>query len=281
MWAFLLSACFASLERYAALNYKFTMSEPIQSRQKHLNELYFGKSEKAIKFQGWLVLFDIAIIIFFMLAPFMERDRNFYIVDYLVAGILAIDMFMRAFAYGNIKKFLRRPIFWTDLAVLLSLLIPLHSANLGFLRILSVYSLVNSESFWHVINSGKWNDTPIETRTKAVSNFIIFVFFTSAIVHTFFAGQVPNINSFVDSLYFTVTTLSTTGFGDITLPGTFGRILSIAIMIGGVSLFIRLLQVIMRADKVRHECPKCGLMLHDYDAVCCKACGIVLNIRNE
>jgi voltage-gated potassium channel len=89
------------------------------------------------------------------------------------------------------------------------------------------------------------------------------------------------IRNYADALYFTVTTLTTTGFGDITLSGTAGRLLSVLIMIIGVSLFIRLVQVLFRPSKVQHECPNCGLLRHDPDAVHCKHCGIVLHISNE
>ena len=75
--------------------------------------------------------------------------------------------------------------------------------------------------------------------------------------------------------------LTTTGYGDITLPGTPGRLISVAIMIFGVTLFLRLAQVLFRPAKVRHTCPTCGLQRHEPDAVCCKACGTVLNIPNE
>ena len=33
-------------------------------------------------------------------------------------------------------------------------------------------------------------------------------------------GRNPEIGNYVDALYFTVTALTTTGFGDITLQGT-------------------------------------------------------------
>ena len=57
------------------------------------------------------------------------------------------------------------------------------------------------------------------------------------------------ITNYVDALYFTVTTLSTTGFGDITLVGNSGKLLSVAIMIFGISLFLRLVQVVLRPPK--------------------------------
>ena len=60
-----------------------------------------------------------------------------------------------------------------------------------------------------------------------------------------------------------------------------GRLLAVVIMVVGVSLFLRLLQSIFRPNKVRFECPDCGLMVHDPDAVHCKACGKMLKIPNE
>ena len=86
-------------------------------------------------------------------------------------------------------------------------------------------------------------------------------------VHSTFAARSPDINSYFDSLYFTVSSLTTTGYGDITLPGPWGRLLSIIIMVVGISLFVRLAQVILRPNKIVHPCSDCGLRRHDPDAV--------------
>ena len=89
------------------------------------------------------------------------------------------------------------------------------------------------------------------------------------------------IGNYADALYFTVTALTTTGFGDITLPGTTGRMITVVIMIFGVTLFLNLAQALFSPPKVRFTCPTCGLQRHDVDAVHCKACGNVLNIPDE
>jgi voltage-gated potassium channel len=91
----------------------------------------------------------------------------------------------------------------------------------------------------------------------------------------------PGVTNYIDALYFTVTTVTTTGFGDITLQGPLGRPISIVIMIFGVTLFLRLLQTLVRPYKVRYPCPTCGLQRHEVDASHCKACGTVLNIPDE
>lgn len=252
-----------------------------QTRQEQLRELYFGGSGAALRFQSWMLLLDVVLIAFFIVAPFIERDAVFFILDYSIAAILAIDLGLRAFAFGNVRQWLRRPIVWADFAVLASLVAPILAANLGFLRIMRIYSLVQGENLWRVMGRGRWVDTNVQDTVRAAANLVIFVFVAASLVHAGFAGRAHNINSYLDSLYFTVTTLSTTGYGDVVLPGPWGKVLSILIMIGGVSLFIRLAQVTMRGGKVRHACRGCGLLRHDPDAIHCKACGARVRIPHD
>ena len=187
-----------------------------------------------------MLLLDVTLIAFFIVAPFIERDAVFFILDYAFAAILAIDLGLRAFAFGDVRRWLRRPNVWVDFAVLASLVAPVFAANLGFLRIMRIYSLVQGENLWRVLARGRWADTNVQDTVRAAANLVIFVFVAASLVHASFAGRANDINSYLDSLYFTVTTLSTTGYGDVVLPGPWGKVLSIIIMIGGVSLFIRL-----------------------------------------
>jgi voltage-gated potassium channel len=112
-------------------------------------------------------------------------------------------------------------------------------------------------------------------------HLLVFIFIMTGVVYESQHAKNPLIANYVDALYFTVTTLTTTGFGDITLTGTWGRLISVVVMIAGVTLFLRLAQVLFRPTKVRFPCPQCGLQRHDLDAVHCKACGVVLNIPDE
>jgi voltage-gated potassium channel len=115
----------------------------------------------------------------------------------------------------------------------------------------------------------------------ACANFAVFLFVTTGFVYETQHAHNPGIHNYIDALYFTVAALTTTGFGDITLPGTLGRLISIIIMIFGVTLFFGLARAVLIPNKVRFRCPKCALLRHDPDAVHCKACGEVLNIPND
>ena len=52
--------------------------------------------------------------------------------------------------------------------------------------------------------------------------------------------------------------------------------LSIVMMIVGISLFLRMVQVLFRPRKLHHRCASCGLSEHESDAVHCKRCGALL-----
>ena len=115
----------------------------------------------------------------------------------------------------------------------------------------------------------------------SIVNLVVFIFVITAVVYISQVNSNPAINNYVDALYFTIATLATTGFGDITLVGTLGRLLAVLIMIFGISLFLRLIQTIFRPSKINYECQVCGLNRHDVDAVHCRHCGQILHITTD
>ncbi len=246
-----------------------------------LRALYHGTSRTAVRFRLAVLIVDLAIIAFFMAAPLLRGEGLiFYVIDYLIAAVLIADLAARASAYSNLRDWLRKPIVWIDLFVLGTLLFPPLMFNLGFLRVLRLWTLIHSDFFWRTIGR-RYDDTRVEEIVKALSSLVTFIFVATGFVYTSFMGRYEGISGYIDALYFTVTSLTTTGYGDILLPGDWGRIVSILIMLGGVTLFVRLGQTLLRPHKVRHPCDRCGLQTHDPDAVHCKACGNLLCIPDE
>ena len=245
-----------------------------------LHELYYGDTPAAVRFRiGWVIV-DIIIIGFFVAVPLIRGRPIFLVADYAIAALLAADLAARALATGNLRRWFCQTSTWVDLFVLATLLFPQWLFNLGFLRVLRLWTLVHSDIFWRTIGR-RYDDTRVEDISRAVANLVTFVFIITGFVYTSFAGRAEGLNHYVDALYFTVTSLTTTGYGDILLPGSWGRVLSIVTMVVGITLFVRLAQTVFRPHKVRFRCPRCGLGVHDPDAVHCKACGELINIPND
>lgn len=245
-----------------------------------LRELYHGQSERAVRFRFGVIAIDLVIVGFFIAAPFLRDSVAFLYIDYLIAALMAADIGARMLAWRRFWAGFRSPLLWLDLFVLMTLLAPQWLFNLGFLRVLRLLTLVHSEFFWNTVGR-RFDDTRWEDVTRAATTLLTFVFVMTGFVYTSFVGQHAHIGGYVDALYFTMSTLTTTGFGDIVLPGTWGKLLSILIMVLGISLFVRLAQALVKPYKVRFPCPTCGLSRHDPDAVHCKACGTLINIPNE
>jgi len=244
-----------------------------------LRLLYHSSAPGAVRFQITILIVDLAIIAFFIASPILRDSASFLWIDYSIAALLALDLVARGLASTHVLRWLRQPAVVIDIFILVTLLAPTWLFNLGFLRILRLWTLTRSALVWRPLEKrglAEYRD-PIQ----AVINLLVFVFVVTGFVYTAFARRDLGIASYMDALYFTVTTMTTTGFGDITLPGPFGKLASIIIMIIGISLFVRLAQLVFRPVKVTFPCPQCGLKRHEPDAVHCKACGHLLNIPDE
>ena len=247
----------------------------------YLSELYQGKSKKSVYFRLGLVVFDVITISFFIMTSMVEISPLIIVIDFAIALILSLDFLSRFLIAKNRVKYMVQPITVLDLIVILALLAPTVVENLAFLRVFRALRLLRSYRLLRELRDQFKFFSRNEELIQSVLNLFVFIFVVSALVYVFQHEENPKIVNYADALYFTVSTLTTTGFGDITLHGTIGRLLSITIMVLGVALFLKLVQAVFRPAKVPFECPDCGLKRHEQDAVHCKHCGRVLHIETE
>lgn len=253
-------------------------SAGFKARLKHL---YYGESVASRRFRYGLIAFDLVTILLFFLTTFEADARWHSTFDVLLGILIAVEFVARVWVTTNKRRLLVSWFTLADLVVIASLLIPAFAENWGFLRILRAMRFMRS---YHMIRDLRSNVPWLAENQEVIEraiNFTVFVFMVTSFVFVTQRSINPDINNYIDALYFTVTTLTTTGFGDITLKGPWGRLESVIIMIIGVSLFLRLLQAMFRPNKVRYTCPECALTHHDPDAVHCKHCGFRLKIRNR
>jgi voltage-gated potassium channel len=251
------------------------------SFRERLRRLYNGHSARAHRFRYSLLAFDIITIIFIVGTSFIPREPWIEYLDVLFGIVILLDFCARIWVSHRPAKEFLHPATWADLVAIFSFLAPIVGEGLGFLRILRTLRLLHTYQLLSRLRKQSTFFRRNEESIVAVINLIVFLFIMTGIVYETQHWRNPDIRNYVDALYFTVTALTTTGFGDITLTGSMGRLIAVIIMIFGVTLFLRLLQTLLRPQKVRHPCPTCGLQRHEADAVYCKACGEVLNIPDE
>ena len=244
-------------------------------------ELYYGTDDSALRGRFVILSVDVLILVYFVITTFLPFERWIEYVDFVIAAWLLLEFTSRTLADDDRLRFVTQPMSLVDLAIIISLLLPAVIGNFAFLRVLRALRLARSYVITRRLRTRSKFFASNEDVIFSTLNLLVFIFVVTAIVYVLQADTNPSINNYIDALYFTTTTLTTTGFGDITLVGSTGRLLAVVIMIVGVALFLRLVQTIFRPSKVRYECETCGLMRHEFDAVHCKHCGHELHIRTE
>ncbi len=253
----------------------------LQRLHQRIDHLYNGDSVQARYFRWGLLAFDGVTILYFIIASFFHHVDDLHIVEEGIGIIYLLEFSARLFISKSRLRTIFHPVGLADLIVIASLLAPTLAENFSFLRVIRALRLLRS---YHMLKSLRTQSDFVRLHEDvifSVVNLLVFIFVITAVVYVSQVGINPAIKSYVDALYFTIATLTTTGFGDITMIGTSGRILAVLIMIFGISLFLRLIQTIFRPGKIRYECPTCGLNRHDPDSVHCKHCGTVLHIITE
>jgi voltage-gated potassium channel len=246
-----------------------------------LRELYEAETPAAIRFRYSLMVFDLATIVFVVVTSFLEGNPFLELADAAIGLVVLAEFIARLSISRRPWHEVLQPLGLADVAVIISFLAPVGGEGFGFLRVLRLLRLFRS----YRIASRMRRDFSFVRRNYdtivAGTNLFVFLFGMTAVVYESQHRHNPAIGNYLDALYFTVATVTTTGFGDITLTGTSGRLLAIAMMIVGVSLFVRMVQVLFRPRRLHLRCSSCGLSEHDSDAIYCKRCSALLTLEAE
>ncbi|MGD1902187.1 MAG: ion channel [Geitlerinemataceae cyanobacterium] len=117
------------------------------------------------------------------------------------------------------------------------------------------------------------------------------ILFTLAAIVTIFAGPIyevehranpENFATVLDAIYFSIVTMTTVGFGDMTPVSSAGRLLTVLMILTGVALIPWQIgqlieQLVKSARRVSVVCPGCGHDRHDREAQFCARCGTQLD----
>ena len=214
---------------------------PFRRAQVSIRELYEGGRTAAHRFRYALLVFDLVTLLFIVATSFVPRNDVIEMLD-VVFGIVILADFRRASAYqpppaarpaasGHMGRH-RGDRVVPRAAGGRGRGLPAHPAHFAAAAQLPAAGAAARDSAYFRAQRGDHH------RGRAISSVFLFVM-TGFVYETQHASN-PHIINYADALYFTVTALTTTGFGDITLPGTTGRLISVVIMIFGVTLFFRL-----------------------------------------
>lgn len=199
-------------------------------------------------------------------------------IDTLILSLFVGEYLLRLWSAENRIRYVFSLYALIDLLAILPFL--LRSGNVKFIRIfrwfriLRLIRFVGGKTIFGYVSS---EDSAIFTRILFTLFVIIFVF-SGLIYQVEHPTNPEKFRTFLDAVYFSVATMTTVGFGDVTPITEAGRSLTVLMIITGIALIPWQLgdlikRLVKTGNQVETICPTCSLALHDADAAFCKRCG--------
>jgi voltage-gated potassium channel len=153
-----------------------------------------------------------------VVTSFAQGSALLELIDAAIGLTVLVDFLARLSLSRQRLHDLLQPLSLADIAVIISFLTPVSGHGLGFLRALRALRLFRS----YRVASRMRHDFPFVQRNYetiiAGIHLFVFLFVMTAVVYETQYRHNPEITNYVDALYFTVATLTTTGFGDPPQP---------------------------------------------------------------
>jgi voltage-gated potassium channel len=212
-----------------------------------------------------------------------EIREYLHVIDIIILMIFVVEYGLRLWSTEGKIKYLVSVYSIIDLMAILPFLIGIGDISFirlfRWFRILRLIRFVNRKYLFGVSSE----DGVIFARILFTLFVIIFVY--SGLIYQFEHPANPNVfKTFFDAFYFSVVTMTTVGFGDVTPVSEFGRLLTVLMILTGIALIPwqigdLIKRLVKTTNQVETVCLGCGLAFHDVDALFCKKCG--KDLKNE
>ncbi len=212
--------------------------------------------------------------------PEIVRSR-LDLLDTMILWVFAIEYVVRWWGAENKIKHVFSLYSIIDLLAILPFLIGTFDIQFirvfRWFRVLRLLRFIEGKTIFGYVSS---EDSRIFARILLTLFIIIFVY-SGLIYQTEHPKNPEKFGTFLDAVYFSVATMTTVGYGDVTPTTETGRFLTILMILTGIALIPWQLgdlikRLVKTTNKVEMICPGCNLAYHDADAQFCKACGTKL-----
>lgn len=203
------------------------------------------------------------------------------ILDQVILVLFTVEYFVRLWVAERSLKFIFSFYGLIDLVAILPMVLGfIDTRSLRLIRWLRILRLARffEQKIWVTRISGA--ESLILARIIFTLFAIIFIY-SGAIYQAEHQANSEKFVTFLDAVYFSVVTMTTVGFGDITPVSEAGRGLTILMILTGIALiptqvgnFIQ--QFTKEPEPRRVACDRCGLLGHESDAQFCRQCGAQL-----
>lgn len=263
----------------------------------HLHIDNYG-TKYGVLMEGFFFLINFLAIALFVAETLKlsESSMNFiHISELVLVSIFIVEYAIRMWVAEKKIKHFFNIYSLIDLVAIVPVVVAF--VNLGFVRIfriLRIFRVLRAMRVLRFQRALKSSHTIFGdlSETKLIIGRIILTIFTIIFVSSGFIWAIESrlnpegFGTILHAMYFSIVTLTTVGYGDVTPISMWGKVVAVLMIISGVALIPwqvgKLIQAfVFSKTKVKVVCSKCGLGHHDPDAVHCKLCGHVIKRKKE
>jgi voltage-gated potassium channel len=262
-----------------------------------LHEIIFeADTPEGKAFDVILLILIAASVLTVMLESIEPLQRQyatlFTVVEWVFTVFFTIEYLLRLYCVLRPMKYATSFFGIIDLLAVLPSYLALFLPTAQYFLIIRAFRLIRIFRIFkmaHFINEG---DIIIQALRASRAKITVFLTFVSllviiigAVMYLIEGGSNEGFSSIPRGVYWSVVTLTTVGYGDITPRTELGQLISAVVMILGYAI-IAVPTGIVSAEFVKEyksgrantqACRYCGQEGHDSDAIHCKYCGEKLN----
>jgi voltage-gated potassium channel len=233
------------------------------------------------------ILLSVAAVMLDSVSAIREMHGTaLYLVEWFFTLLFTVEYFLRLLCIGRPLKYAFSFFGMVDLLSIvptyLSLLLP-GTQYLLVIRILRILRIFRILKLVQYIYESRRIMAALRASRKKITVFLLAVLTLTTIFGSLMymiEGDQAGFTSIPKSIYWTIVTLTTVGYGDISPQTGLGQILASVVMIMGYGIIavptgivtVEMAQAFQK--KVTTEaCPECSAEGHDEDALFCKFCG--------
>jgi voltage-gated potassium channel len=249
--------------------------------------------------------FDIVLLIFIVLSVIIVALETvpsygtkygllFKVLEWVFTIAFTIEYILRIYTVKKPIKYIKSFYGIVDLLSILPAYLSIiitGSQSLVVIRALRLLRVFRIFKMAQALDQGFVIVRALRNSSTKIGVFLFVVMITVCIFGSMMylveGGANDQFDSIPRSIYWSIVTLTTVGFGDITPQTTFGQFLSAALMILGYAIIAVPTGIVTselfkdgdlhESDLSTEHCRSCSKEGHDPDAIYCKYCGDILN----
>tara|TARA_B100001778_G_C18527353_1_gene601861 strand:+ start:105 stop:935 length:831 start_codon:yes stop_codon:yes gene_type:complete len=240
----------------------------------------------------FLILLSVFVVMLDSTAVFHAKYRYLFdVIEWIITVLFSIEYALRIIVVKKPIKYITSFFGIIDLLSILPQYLSfffINSSSLAALRALRLLRVFRILKLTRFIGESNFLWRSLKASRAKIGVFLFTVFILSIIFGTIMylvEGEENGFSSIPESIYWTIVTLTTVGYGDI-FPGTaIGKFIASIIMIMGYGIIAvptgivsaEMAQKRRRPDTNTQSCPSCAESSHKDNAKFCHSCGNIMN----